>query len=226
MTIVEEARAYATAAHAGQRYGNGPYTDNLAAVAELARPFGETAEAVAWLHDVLEDQPGYRNGIAGLQAEFGVSIAFMVEQLTPPWRPTRRQRVAAMLSQLAALGQDDSRGLTALVVKVCDRLANVRAGGKNNMYLKEHAAFLAASYRPGLCDALWNELAVRLADNRKDWRCRLSEENLKAIRRFSKKHFRKLKAAGRPVSGERKRCLRNLRQLAEKLRREEAGTWG
>jgi hypothetical protein len=40
----------------------------------------------------------------------------------------------------------------AKIVKVCDRLANVRRGGKNDMYREEHKAFKEAVYIPDLCN--------------------------------------------------------------------------
>ena len=52
----------------------------------------------------------------------------------------------------------------ALVVKACDRLANMTACvAEGNarllaMYRKEHAVFRASAHRKGLCDSIWVEL--------------------------------------------------------------------
>lgn len=57
MNVVEKARMVAHWFHAGQTdMANKPYVDHLQRV---AYPFGgwPTAQAVAWLHDVVEDTP-------------------------------------------------------------------------------------------------------------------------------------------------------------------------
>jgi (p)ppGpp synthase/HD superfamily hydrolase len=52
------ASAFATKAHLGQlRWGGESYITHPEAVAGLVRHLGEEYEAVAWLHDVLEDCP-------------------------------------------------------------------------------------------------------------------------------------------------------------------------
>lgn len=59
MDIVERAKELAHRAHAGQVDKAGrPYIEHVARVAAAVSDDPE-AEAVAWLHDVLEDSPGY-----------------------------------------------------------------------------------------------------------------------------------------------------------------------
>ncbi|KAB7765362.1 HD domain-containing protein [Xanthomonas sp. LMG 12461] len=59
MNIVERAKDLAHRAHAGQVDKAGrPYIEHVARVAAAVSDDPE-AEAVAWLHDVLEDCPGY-----------------------------------------------------------------------------------------------------------------------------------------------------------------------
>lgn len=55
--VVDAASAVATKAHAGQKYGELPYTTHLAQVAQILIGAGEPAPVVAagWLHDIIED---------------------------------------------------------------------------------------------------------------------------------------------------------------------------
>ena len=53
--LTEKARRFALEHHGDQKYGERPYSYHLGMVADLARPWGPVAEAVAWLHDVVED---------------------------------------------------------------------------------------------------------------------------------------------------------------------------
>ncbi|WP_312681022.1 HD domain-containing protein [Stenotrophomonas chelatiphaga] len=76
--IVNEAWRVAHAAHAGQVDKAGrPYIEHVARVA-LAVEGDDEAEAVAWLHDVLEDCPAY----AHLVVKFPPIIAEAVLDLT------------------------------------------------------------------------------------------------------------------------------------------------
>lgn len=59
--IVQQARELAHRAHANQLDKAGkPYIEQVARVAAAVRG-DDLAEAVAWLHDVLEDQPHYES---------------------------------------------------------------------------------------------------------------------------------------------------------------------
>lgn len=150
--LVQLARAVAVTAHADQRYGLDPYSVHLDAVATLVRPYGPYAVIVAYLHDAAEDTPLEFGQIAGM---FGTFVAECVQLLTDEGGHNRAARKAATNAKLAGVGEPHH---LALVVKAADRLANVRAGGKADMYRKEHAAFRAACFREGLCPELWAEL--------------------------------------------------------------------
>jgi (p)ppGpp synthase/HD superfamily hydrolase len=152
-------REFAVAAHGAQRYGDGPYSVHLDAVAAIAGP---EHEAVAYLHDVLEDTEA---DAAELALRFGAHVMACVVLLTDPEGPNRRARKALLHERLRRVGPELH---AALVVKAADRLANVRASAANNpgllaMYAGEHAEFRAAAYRAGLCDAIWAELDELLA---------------------------------------------------------------
>lgn len=158
------ARAFAIEAHAGQRYGDRPYSYHLDAVASLAEPYGEDAVVVAYLHDTSEDT---NTTIAEIETRFGANVAACVSLLTDAPGADRKERKAKTYAKMA-----DARGPheLALLVKAADRLANVRAcvedrkHGKWQLYRSEQPAFKAAAYRNGLCEPLWTELESLLAE--------------------------------------------------------------
>jgi (p)ppGpp synthase/HD superfamily hydrolase len=156
--LVKRARAFALAAHGDQRYGDQPYAVHLDAVAELARPYGEDARVVAYLHDVVEDTAV---PLEAVRAEFGDLAADCVALVTDAPGVDRNERKIKTNKKLSQV-----QGLLrlALIVKAADRLANLRACrdgarvDKLAMYRAEHRAFRAAAFRAGLCDDLWTEI--------------------------------------------------------------------
>lgn len=64
--MVRQAILLATRAHADDRWGEFPYATHLALVALEAATITQDprAVAVAWMHDVLEDHPEYRDEVA------------------------------------------------------------------------------------------------------------------------------------------------------------------
>jgi len=158
------ARAFAITAHADQRYGDHPYVVHLDAVAALVEPYGEPALTVAYLHDTVEDTAV---SLAQVEQAFGASVAACVSVLTDAAGATRAARKAKTYAKMATLTGEAE---LALLVKVADRLANVRACVQDGhtalwaVYQAEQAVFKAAAYRAGQCDALWLELDGLLAD--------------------------------------------------------------
>lgn len=161
---VARAREWAIEKHGDQKYGKGPdakpYAYHLGAVAAIAAPYGDLAEVVAWLHDVIEDADVDEAMVA---AEFGERVARLVCLVT---NPPGEDKVAVVLgrdAKLAAVEEDDA---IALIVKAADRLANLRESMKPGeksarmlvKYRGEHVGLRAAAYRPGLCDAIWDEI--------------------------------------------------------------------
>jgi guanosine-3',5'-bis(diphosphate) 3'-pyrophosphohydrolase len=161
----EQARAFAIKAHANQKYGERPYSYHLDQVAALARPYGEEAVAIAYLHDTAEDTEAT---IPEIEGKFGPKIASCVSLLTDEPGANRKERKAKTYAKLAAVHGPNE---IALLVKVADRLANVRACVKDrkqslwHVYRGEHEAFRSAAYRPGLCDPLWAELETLLSES-------------------------------------------------------------
>ncbi|MGN6153569.1 MAG: hypothetical protein ACTHOH_16425 [Lysobacteraceae bacterium] len=88
-------------------------------------------------------------------------MADWVAILTDEPGPNRKARKQLTYAKMARVG--DAHAL-ALVAKVADRLANVRAcipsgnTGMRSMYRDEHATFRPAVFREDLCDSLWDEL--------------------------------------------------------------------
>lgn len=158
------ARTFAIAAHGSQQYGNHPYVVHLDAVAAIAANYGETAQTVAYLHDVVEDTPV---SLAEVRAHFGELIACCVAPLTDEAGATRKERKAKTYAKLATVNGELA---LALIVKAADRLANVQACIADNkqdllsVYRAEHVIFRPAAYRPGLCDEIWQQLDQLLAE--------------------------------------------------------------
>ena len=96
MSIVEEARLYAIAAHSAvkqvRKYTGVPYYEHPRAVAELVSNVGGTPEmiAAAWLHDVVEDTGCT---IENIRDVFGLTVALYVEALTDVSKPEDGNRV-------------------------------------------------------------------------------------------------------------------------------------
>lgn len=154
------AKAFARARHAGQRYGEFPYHVHLDDVERLAQPFGTNAMVVAQLHDVLEDTT---TNVDELILDFGEKIALSVSYLTDPIGCDRAERKRQINQRFCKLDESDEAAKLALIVKACDRLANVKAcrlfhPEKFAQYRREHPEFRKAAYRHGLCEMIWWEL--------------------------------------------------------------------
>ncbi len=124
MTI-KDARSFAEFAHLGQtRKGvkAEPYRVHLEDVATLVAGFGGSEDAVmaAWLHDTVEDcdvSP------AELVTRFGTKVAALVAELTDDKAlPKARRKALQILSA-------PEKSPTAALVKICDKLSNVKAVG-------------------------------------------------------------------------------------------------
>ncbi|HEY7153732.1 MAG TPA: HD domain-containing protein [Gemmataceae bacterium] len=155
---VVRARNFAVAAHGDQKYGDRPYLFHLDAVAELLAPFGEQAQIVGYLHDVVEDT---HVPLHTVRMEFVDLIADCVALVTDEPGANRKERKARTNAKLSTVSGEN---VLALVVKAADRLANLRMSARSgsesklDMYRREHSEFRKAAYRPGLCDDLWLEM--------------------------------------------------------------------
>jgi (p)ppGpp synthase/HD superfamily hydrolase len=160
--LVARARELATTAHAGQRYGDRPYTAHLEHVEEVVRRFPHTPvmRAAAWLHDAVEDTP---LTLAEVAAAVGDEVAAIVRVVTDQPGANRAERKAATLPLLAAASPE------ARAVKLADRIANLESAratardGLLAMYRREHAELRRQLERPGEHEAQWALLDSLLA---------------------------------------------------------------
>ena len=169
MSIVESAKAYAASHHGTQRYGKGelsfPYTKHLGDVAAVVEEFlhlregvgdGSHLIAAAWLHDTVEDTSVTFENVL---EEFGRNIARIVFAVSNEPGKNRRERHERTYPKIRAAGRD------ALIVKLSDRIANVRHSVKHNhgmvmMYKREYKDFRAYLKIPGELKSMWAELDV------------------------------------------------------------------
>lgn len=124
---IEQAKDFAAEAHRGQtRKGVGaePYVIHLAEVAEMVTRFGgsETAILAAWLHDTVEDCAVTR---ADLVATFGETVAAVVMELTDDKSLPKPERKRLQIVNAPHKSPE------AALVKLCDKMSNVRAVGVN-----------------------------------------------------------------------------------------------
>jgi (p)ppGpp synthase/HD superfamily hydrolase len=156
--VKNEARDFAIIAHGDQKYGEHPYSVHLDEVAHIASEYGELAEVVAFLHDVVEDTETTEEEI---KDTFGPLVASCVSILSDEPGETRKIRKTATYKKMALVkGKEE----LALLVKAADRLANMRAcirikdQGFLDMYKSENTVFRASAYRPNLCENIWIEI--------------------------------------------------------------------
>lgn len=155
---IKKARQFAIEKHGNQQYGNDPYIVHLDLVYEVAQHygFGELIGICSYLHDVLEDTSCT---FEELWQEFGWEVAYLVFLVTDETGQNRSERKQKTYEKTIL----DSR---AVVIKLCDRIANVRSSKKDNnklfrMYKKEHESFtigLKLNVRTGYVNNLVNEL--------------------------------------------------------------------
>ena len=158
------AELMAKEAHQGQRYGNCPYHHHLQAVVNVLIEFGATLNnpetaailVAAWLHDSLEDSSLTYDLILN---QFGQEVADIVEAVTDEPGKNRKERKALTYVKTR---QNEK----AIILKLVDRIANVRASQLDNpkklkMYTKEQQDFEQALYPNSispLSQQLWREL--------------------------------------------------------------------
>ena len=159
----EESRKMACEAHQGQHYGAFPYYSHLREVVNTLVDFGATLEdshtapilVAAWLHDSLEDTS---LKIELIEERLGMDVAQIVWRVTDEPGQNRKQRKAATYLKT----RQDER---AIILKLADRIANVRSSQHNNpklfqMYAKEQTDFSQA-----LRSWSNSQMALRLWEN-------------------------------------------------------------
>jgi (p)ppGpp synthase/HD superfamily hydrolase len=170
--MTEKAKQFAIEAHQGQWYGGKPYEFHLSAVVTLVAQARDPVlhpnflEDIAWLHDVLEDT---EVDAIELVEQFGSFITRSVQIITDPsGQPNRASRKTMTNSRLRICNVEDITERAALIVKIADRLANIKYSalngdhGKLEMYRKEHAAFEAAVRREDMIPSYWDRMKFEL----------------------------------------------------------------
>ena len=150
---------FASHCHKDQTYGGDkPYTFHLRAVRDVAYRFmpflgyGSSIEVIVlacWGHDLAEDC-----GISKqeLTDKFGEEVADLIIAVSKLDGKSRKDGALDYYKQIRVAGS------SAVYLKLVDRIANVEAGGKTDMYKKEHLLFKASLYKENEFDILWNRL--------------------------------------------------------------------
>ena len=120
--------------------------------------YGETAQVISYLHDVVEDTDV---SIEDIKVEFGVFIADCISILTDEIGKNRQERKIKTYAKMAKVS---GKLELALVVKAADRLANLTACFSDNnihllnMYKQEHEVFKSSVQRDGLASDIWQKI--------------------------------------------------------------------
>lgn len=145
--LEDRARRFAEAAHGAigqrRRYTNEPYVVHPIAVAEIVRGVPHTGEmiAAALLHDVVEDTPVT---LEEVEAEFGVAVASLVEQLTDVSRPGDGNRARRKAIDRAHAGAGTPAAKTIKLADLIDNTESIFHYDPNfaRVYLREKALLL------------------------------------------------------------------------------------
>ncbi|MBD9437001.1 bifunctional (p)ppGpp synthetase/guanosine-3',5'-bis(diphosphate) 3'-pyrophosphohydrolase [Pseudoxanthomonas sp. PXM03] len=129
LPLLRRAWEVGAAAHVGQTRKSGePYITHPVAVAGVLAELGMDAETLiaAILHDTIEDTPLTGAEIA---AEFGESVAELVEGVTKLDKLKFRDRQEAAAESFRKMLLAMSRDLRVIMIKLADRLHNMRTLG-------------------------------------------------------------------------------------------------
>lgn len=138
MNNIERALLVAEKAHATQQYDIYPYIFHIKQVVNVAVELGfdETIVVASVLHDILEDTDLSYNDI---KKAFGEEVAEIVYCVTDELGRNRKERKEKTYPKIKG-------NWKATVVKICDRISNMRHSKLYNkrlfdMYKKEHENF-------------------------------------------------------------------------------------
>ena len=145
--LVERASVYATRAHQRidqrRKYSKQPYHVHLEAVAALVAGVTDDPEmiAAAWLHDTVEDTPAT---LEDIEAEFGVAVAELVEELTDVSRPGDGNRAVRKEIDRQHSAQASHRAKTVKLADLLDNCTDIckHDAGFACVYLAEMARLL------------------------------------------------------------------------------------
>ncbi|RNF85890.1 RelA/SpoT family protein [Montanilutibacter psychrotolerans] len=138
--LLRRAWAIGAAAHAGQTRKSGePYITHPVAVAKVLAEQGLDVETLvaAILHDTIEDTPVTRDCLA---KEFGETVAELVDGVTKLDKLQFRDRQEAAAESFRKMLLAMSRDLRVILIKLADRLHNMRTLGAQNPEARERIA--------------------------------------------------------------------------------------
>ena len=128
MEMIEKAYDLANEAHKGVcRRSGEPYICHPLAVARLVLDLGMDTESIAaaLLHDVVEDTP---TTLDDLKAAFGEEVALLVDGVTKLTKIQFSNIEELQAENLRKMLLAMSRDVRVMIIKLCDRLHNMRTG--------------------------------------------------------------------------------------------------
>ncbi|PPJ43236.1 MULTISPECIES: bifunctional (p)ppGpp synthetase/guanosine-3',5'-bis(diphosphate) 3'-pyrophosphohydrolase [unclassified Pseudoxanthomonas] len=140
LPLLRRAWEVGAAAHAGQTRKSGePYITHPVAVAGVLAELGMDAETLiaAILHDTIEDTPLTGEEIAG---EFGANVAELVDGVTKLDKLKFRDRQEAAAESFRKMLLAMSRDLRVIMIKLADRLHNMRTLGAQSAEARSRIA--------------------------------------------------------------------------------------
>lgn len=137
--LIDKARQFAIEKHGNQKYGIEPYQVHLDHVFDIFKGLGIddlTIGIGCYLHDVLEDT---NCTFEEIWKEFGWKVAQLVFLVTDEPGSNRKERKEKTYPKI-------NSSIDAILLKMCDRLANASATKKYSpklfeMYKNEHENF-------------------------------------------------------------------------------------
>jgi len=140
LPMLRRAWEVGAAAHAGQTRKSGePYITHPVAVAGILAELGLDVEALvaAILHDTIEDTPLTHDALAG---RFGQTVAELVEGVTKLDKLRFRDRQEAAAESFRKMLLAMSRDLRVIMIKLADRLHNMRTLGAQSAEARRRIA--------------------------------------------------------------------------------------
>lgn len=140
LKLLRRAWLVGSQAHAGQTRKSGePYITHPVAVAQLLAEFGMDFETLiaAILHDTIEDTPLTR---VELSNEFGETVAELVDGVTKLDKLKFRNRREAAAESFRKMLLAMSRDLRVIMIKLADRLHNMRTLGAQSSEARRRIA--------------------------------------------------------------------------------------
>ncbi len=124
---IQRAFDYAELAHRGQfRKSGEEYIYHPLSVAEICSELNLDTDAIcaALLHDIVEDCPG--ENLEGIEKDFGNDVKILVDGLTKlvsiPFEDKEEEHIENLRKMFLAM----SRDIRVILIKLCDRLHNMR----------------------------------------------------------------------------------------------------